>query len=353
MKNTRMLLKMYLNHIAGLGYASGTIDLTKMHLEKLILYLERINVIDVREITAKEITGYIAELKITDTRYKRKASISTVNRAVCCIKGFFNYLYLSENILINPVEELKLYEKEIIKAKKIFMADEIKSFLDCIGDGSKAGVRDRAIFELAYSSALRLSEILNLRLEDVNLKERVIILREAKGRKDRYIAISQMAKKYLGLYIEKVRRKDEKKFNNDVRSFLFLTTRGQITKSYISKKVKVYLKKSGVEKPDLSMHSIRHSTATHLLEAGASIRYVQELLGHESLDTTKIYTHVMMESLKRVYKMHHTRENAYYEEVTEDYMKDVKKLKSLLMERKKINEKIDKRILNKIIEDKK
>src|SRR4030043_1162403 len=174
MKSLRMLLLLYLEHIAGLGYAKSTAELTKMHLEKFISCLERENITDVREITENELKGFVKELKNTDTRYKRKFSLPTVNRSVCCLKGFFNYLYLSENIFINPVEELSLYEKEIQKAKRIFTLSEIKSFLDSIAENTKAGLRDRAIFELTYSSALSLRQILNLKLEDINLKERVI-----------------------------------------------------------------------------------------------------------------------------------------------------------------------------------
>jgi site-specific recombinase XerD len=240
------------------------------------------------------------------------------------VRLFFKYLYRHENILTNPFERLKFKLKNDDSMREIFSADQMNRFLDCIKDD-----RDRSIFELMYSSALRISEVVKLNVEDVDLKERMIILRKAKGDKDKYVPYSDVAEYYLKKYIKGLRIKILRKIKKgeDRNKALFIGYRGRLTSSYIWKEFRKYLKENNLENKKLVVHSIRHSTATHLLEAGADVRYVQELLGHEDIQTTVKYTHLKIESLKRVYKMFHPRENKYYEEVTEDYLNEINKLK--------------------------
>src|SRR4030042_4211266 len=322
MKTYEQIIYHYESHLTGLGYTSGTIKLDTTNIKKFLTYLTERNLKDIREVNEKHLIEYVEYLKNKKSQYKRNISIATINRAICSIRGFFKYLATYEVILTNPIEETSLYIKSINRIKEIFSIDEINAFLDNIKD-----LRDKAIFELIYSSALRLGDVVNLKIEDVNLKERIITIKEGKGKKDRYLVFSNIAEIYLRIYIEKERIKELKKAPKQDRSYLFITKNGRLHNCYVQKKMKKYLNEADIPNKALSPHSIRHTTATHLLEAGCNIRYVAELLGHESLDTTVGHTHVLLENIKRVYKTYHPRENKLYEELTEEYLKEVEKLK--------------------------
>jgi len=121
--------------------------------------------------------------------------------------------------------------------------------------------------------------------------------------------------------------------------YLFLTVKGRMKSDAIRKVFKETVEEIGIQRDNLTPHSIRHSTATHLLEAGADVRYVQELLGHEDIQTTVKYTHLMMENLKKAYKSAHPRENQYFEEIDSGYLLQIEKLKEVIIAQRKLNEK--------------
>ena len=228
------------------------------------------------------------------------------------------------------MENISFELKELLKQREIFARDEINAFLDCIP------VKDflkKAVFELMYSSGLRVSEIVNLNLSDIDLSERTLAVREGKGSKDRFVPFSEVACMFLKRYIDKGR----KGLGYREDDALFLTEYGRISGSTIRKYFGEILKRANITRKHLTVHSIRHTCATHLLESGADVRYVQELLGHETIETTVKYTHLMMENLKRAYKSGHPRENEYYEEVDAEYLENIDKLKSEILLRREIN----------------
>jgi integrase/recombinase XerD len=156
---------------------------------------------------------------------------------------------------------------------------------------------------------------------DYDAANRLLLIRESKWGKDRVVPVSQVAAAFVEKQIAG-RRKEEPMFGS--RRFRLSQTR-------IRKVFKRRLKESGIDKPGATLHSIRHATATHLLLNGAPIRYVQELLGHESIETTVRYTHVLTENLKRIYRQFHPRENALYKEVTKEYVDRLAEFKAELM----------------------
>ena len=182
------------------------------------------------------------------------------------------------------------------------------------------------MFELMYSSALRIGDIVNLNVSDVDMKERVLTIRCGKGSKDAYVPFSETALVFLRKYVSGERNRLAKRARKNERSALFFKARGRITKAVIWNRFDRILKNAHIEKQDRSVHSIRHSTATHLLENGADIKYVSELLRHDNLETTARYTHLTSESIKRAYKSAHPRENEYYEEITEEYLNELDRL---------------------------
>ncbi|HPO50055.1 MAG TPA: tyrosine-type recombinase/integrase [Spirochaetota bacterium] len=156
--------------------------------------------------------------------------------------------------------------------KEIFSQNEISDFLNRINIDTN--LKERAMFELMYSSGLRVGEVARLKLCEIDFNERMIFIKQSKGSKDRVVPVSEVAIKFILLYASKyeITDKDENIFN--------------ITGEKISKRFKELLKEFEMDKPKLTAHSVRHTTATHLLESGADLRYVQELLGHTSIETT-------------------------------------------------------------------
>ena len=168
------------------------------------------------------------------------------------------------------------------------------------------------MLELFYSTGIRLSELLNIKLIDLDI-ERGLLRIKGKFKKERIVPVGSIAKKYILAYIEKVRPK----LQRDKRiTTLFLSERGNpLEKSAINTFVAAYVKKTGIRKKNINCHALRHSCATHMLEAGADIRYIQELLGHKSLETTQIYTKLAITGLKKIHLKTHPREKDYRREL--------------------------------------
>jgi len=147
------------------------------------------------------------------------------------------------------------------------------------------------------------------------------LIRNSKFGKDRVVPITETAEKFLKRYLAGRSSKSE---------YVFLSANGRITGSTVGHRFRDLLARHNMKRKNISAHSVRHSTATHLLEHGADVRYVQELLGHESIETTVRYTHTLHESLKRVYRIFHPRENEYFKEVDAEYVKKVEELLSYI-----------------------
>jgi site-specific recombinase XerC len=177
-----------------------------------------------------------------------------------------------------------------------------------------------------YSSGLRRREVVNLDVGDVDLERRMVLIRKSKYGKDRIVPVNEVAARFLRKYLEG---------RTEGSQPLFLCRNGRLTLTALDALFAKHAKQTGIDKPGVSMHSIRHTVATHLLEQGANIRYVQELLGHENIQTTVRYTHALVESMKRVYRTFHPRENAYFKDMTDDY---VLRLDSFLDELKRVKE---------------
>jgi site-specific recombinase XerD len=195
--------------------------------------------------------------------------------------------------------------------------DEITRFLERLDAGTSQGLKDRALFELIYSSGLRVAEASTLKVRDIDFGRREMVVR-GKGNRDRMVPFSAVARDFLLLFL-----KDR---INSPESWVFCGSRGSracehIRSGSISERFRTLLRRFGMDKKEISTHSIRHSTATHLLENGASIRHVQELLGHKSIETTVRYTHIQTEGLFKVYRKYHPREHELFEAVDEAYLK--------------------------------
>lgn len=343
MKTFDYLIAVYEKNLYGRGLMKGTI-LSKMFAASAFLeYVQNEKGKDaITDITTSDITDFVKHLQESESRRCRPYSPGTVRKRLSDIKTFFRFLYRNEYILVDPMETFMLQIKVITKKKEIFTLDEMNAFLDSIDVNTTHGMRNRAIFELMYSSGLRVNEVVNIDLHDLDLGERILTVREGKGRKDRFVPFSDTADLFLKKYIKGERNKMISRRRYREKSAFFLSVEGRIKHWTIREVFDKIILGLGMKRENLTPHSIRHSTATHLLEAGADVRYVQELLGHENIETTVKYTHLMLDNLKKAYKSAHPRENDYYEEIDDEYLQNVKKLKDDIMNDREWRKKYDK-----------
>ena len=338
MKSFECHAALYESHLAALHRSKTVRQQTKYVLALFACFLREHGKGFVHDVTEAEIQDFNEQLLASTSRYKKPYSAGSVESMLSKLSGFFKFLYRNEYILTNPMEGYTADRRGIEGPKEIFTSDEMAAFLDAIDVKRTNGPRNRAFFELLYSSGLRVSEAVGLDLTDIDLADRVLIVRLGKGGKDRYVPFSEVAAAFLKRYIETERKEITKctAFKSD--GALFLTPYGRITYMTVRNIFHDTLVRAEIEKKRRTVHSIRHSCATHLLEAGADVRYVQELLGHESIETTVRYTHLLMEHLKKAYRSAHPRENKYYEAIDEEYLRRLDELAAEIERRWRINE---------------
>jgi site-specific recombinase XerD len=333
------------------GYNKGY-GLKEVTIKRKIRIVERfyefIGKMDILEVRDKDVLSYIYEISRNVNKDRQLLSEKTISNYISGIKDFFSFLYKSEYILTNPAEELsevKLGRKKNIR--EVFSCEEMNKFLDSIPVIDSNSQRNRAIFELMYSSGLRRGEVLKLLFEDVDFNSRTILVRCGKGGKDRYVPFSRLSLKFLVKYANEGRKEHiENITNENIKKYFFLGYNKAISGGMLSDIFRKYLKEVNLEKRGFTLHSIRHSTATHLIQGGADVRYVRELLGHEDINTTQIYLQPGIENVKKIYMTYHARENEYYDEVDAEYLTHIKELKRRLREGKIMNKKYNKKLKN-------
>ncbi|WP_350344942.1 tyrosine recombinase XerC [Proteinivorax tanatarense] len=232
---------------------------------------------------------------------KNGYSRRSISRKLSAIRSFYKFLHKHEIIEKNPVS--RIYTPKQEKKLPSFLAIEaIESLIESPDISTFLGLRDRAMMETLYSSGIRVAELVSINTDDLQLG-RGLIKVIGKGRRERICPIGEQAKKYLHNYL--IERKKVVKSNH--LKTVFLNRYGQpITDRSVRRIIDKYVKKEAI-KMGVSPHTFRHSFATHLLDRGADLREVQELLGHINVTTTQIYTHVTKEKLKRVYDNFHPR----------------------------------------------
>ena len=317
-------LELFKRWLSSCGYKENTVKGKSAGAERFLSWIKKD---DVRDILKDDIKSYLKYLKEYESvKTGRKLRKSSIYHLFNCVSLFFKGLYVNEKILFNPCQDLRIKGKDNEISKKIFSKEKIGEMLDKIDNIGRYSFRDRTIYELIYSSGLRVSEVSGLQVKDIDFDGRMIMIRQGKFYKDRIIPVSDVAITFLKKYIAgRIKEKE---------SFVFLGDQGRLKKDAISSKFRKYLKRFEMYKEGLSVHSLRHSISTHLLEAGADLRYVQELLGHNSIETTARYTHCLYESMKKIYKSHHPRENEYYEEITPELRERLNKFKAELEKQK-------------------
>ncbi len=249
---------------------------------------------------ANVLRGYLASLA------EKQYSKSTTARKVATLRSFYKFLVKRNYVENNPVTSIKSPKQEK-KLPKFLEYEEVQRLLSTPPVNTWLGARDRAILEVLYGTGMRVSEIVALNMDDVDFLGEVIHVR-GKGKKERISPIGSSALQAIQNYIEYRNKRMQHSSNFDGK-VLFANKHGQrLSTRSVRRKMDKYLRIAGLD-PSISPHTLRHSFATHMLNNGADLRSVQELLGHQSLSTTQIYTHVTTSQIKEIYESAHPRDS--------------------------------------------
>ena len=278
------------------GYSKKTIISYEKDLELFNNFLKENKITNINYIDYNTIRKYLSFLH--DNKYKA----SSISRKISALRSFFKYSLKEKYIKSNPMTLISNPKKEK-KLPKYLNYEEMEKLLNSIDIEEKEGIRNKLIIELLYSTGIRVSELVNIKIKDIKIKENQINIL-GKGNKERIVLFGNKAKESIKLYIDTYKELFK---GNIYDSYLLINNKGkQLTTNKIELIVKEVLKKSSL-KLNISPHTLRHTFATHMLDSGADLKSVQELLGHENLKTTAIYTHVSNERLKNVFIHSHPR----------------------------------------------
>lgn len=305
-KNYNILLNEVKKYLAYLQFernmSVNTTESYYLDLKDFIDYIffnEKIK--NFKNLKTKNIQSYLTD--ISKYNFTKTYSTSSINRKISSLKGFQKYLFINKVTNINNSDIFS----SIKKTKKIPLTlnyEEIKRILSSINMSKNNSFRDKCIISMLYSCGLRVSELLSLNLTNLNLDENILRVL-GKGKKERIIPIGNKSREDLINYLENERPRLSRK--KDSKGFLFLSNRGNaLSRKTTWNIVRIHTKKCFPDK-SISPHTFRHSFASHLLEGGADLRIVQELLGHSNISTTQIYTHIDKSYLKEIHKQFHPR----------------------------------------------
>lgn len=295
-------LKAFMEWSAMTGYTEQTVKIRKTAVGYFIRWCD-----DRGLNTPQEITKPILERYRRYLYYYRKPngeplSLSTQSTRLAPLKAFFKWLAKENHILYNPASEMEMPRQHRSLPQHLLTIEEIETILNQALIHGDLGIRDRAIMETLYSTGIRRMEAINLRLYDLDLNNGSLMVRQGKGKKDRMVPLGERACAWLTKYIEEVRPSLAMEPDDGT---LFLTEYGQpMIKNRLSDAVKKHIEAAGIDKPG-ACHIFRHSMATHMLENGADIRFIQMILGHSTLSTTEIYTQVSIKKLKEIHSLTH------------------------------------------------
>ncbi len=279
------------------GYTTNTILSYNSDCRSYVNYLENTHKIIIpAEIDRKHIQMFLKNEK------RKYSKSSTISRKISSIKTFHKFLFLEKLTETNEAKGIKTPRKEK-KLPIVLSVEEVALILDSFAKKTPVNIRNKTMLEILYATGIRISELVNLNLEDLHLNENFIHI-FGKGNKERIVPINDYAIKVLTNYITEVRPKLNK---GNFKEALFLNYQGnRISRQSFWKFLKEYVAKLGITK-EISPHKLRHSFATHLLENGIDLRYLQELLGHSDISSTQIYTHVSTKHLTEKYLKYHPR----------------------------------------------
>ena len=269
------------------GYSSHTVINYRNDLREFFIFIEK----NFSQVTPLDIRTFIEHL------YDIDRARTTINRKISAVRRFFRYHLRENNIAADPSAHITS-AKAFRRLPDFLTLDEMSRLLDSLPEAAEKELRDKTILELLYATGMRVGELVGLKIEDIRFEENLVRIM-GKGGKERLVPVHERALTLLHRYLHARCSSEEKK--------VFLSLRRHPLQERDIRRILNQALSTMAFAKHITPHKIRHSFATHLLEKGADLRMVQELLGHTSLSTTQVYTHVTMESMKKVYQKCHPR----------------------------------------------
>lgn len=295
----------YLEWLAVRNYSTDTIEGRRDALKVFILWAHDRELRDPAGITKLMLESYQRHLWRYRKANGKPLGISTQRSRLGTLKDYFAWLTRRNTIPANPASEIEMPRPEKRLPSECLGLEQMKSVLNVPDVRDLLGIRDRAMLELLYSTGIRRSELTGLELTDLNIERQTLQVRQGKGRRDRVVPVGTRALEWIVRYLEEVR---PRLVMDASQRALLLTSYGEpFNPDVVSRRVARYIEKADIGRTG-SCHLIRHTCATHMLEGGADIRFIQQLLGHAKLDTTAIYTETSIEALKAVHARSHPAE---------------------------------------------
>ncbi len=278
------------------GVSPRTLEAYGRDLKRLIAYAARIGSEDAGRLTANQLREFVYDLK------DQGLQATSIRRTLSAVRTYYGFLIAEGHVKADPTEQVEM-PRTWRRLPGVLSRDDVEKILEAPQIGDRLYWRDKALLEFAYASGVRVSELATLKLRDVDLEEGVATV-FGKGAKERIVPIGRSAQRALDIYMRETRPALARHAGQGT---VFLNAQGRpLTRMGIWKILRKHVKRSGVRKR-VTPHTLRHCFATHLLEGGADLAAVQEMLGHADISTTQIYTHVDREYLRDVHKRFHPR----------------------------------------------
>ena len=272
------------------GLSKNTVSSYKNDISSFLSWLNK-KEINYKYVSGKDINEFISNL------FNSGLKSSSINRKISSIKHVYLFLFKKKIIKDSPADEIETPKQEKYLPTSM-SEDEVERLVSSPNSNRIIEKRDKAMIEMLYATGMRISELVNLKLTDVDF-DRSVLKVFGKGSKERLVPYGEKAAEALNIYLRDRKKSDSKN--------VFLSNRGsQITRGAFWQRIKIYIKRENL-KSSISPHTLRHAFATHLLNRGADLRSVQILLGHSDLSTTQIYTHIAKQRLGEILKKHHPR----------------------------------------------
>jgi len=298
-------MRHYIKHLKATGTPYYTIKGERYGLKSLAKFFETEKVCHIEEITRHVLEEYQEDIAFRLTAKGTLLTLATQEKLIVIARNFSRYLKEKDYLLNNPGEHLKLPRRAKKLPKAILSPDEMRTLVHTPDKQTRQGYRNRVILEILYDTGMRRSELANLKIPDMDLKSGYVCIRSGKGDKDRVVPLSQRVCDMVQNYIAFVRPEYIKSKDP---GYLILNRSGN---KMVPNGIYVVVKRTGrlsKIKKTITTHTLRHTCATHMLRNGAPVRHLQEMLGHESLESTQIYTHVTINDLKEIHARYHPSE---------------------------------------------
>lgn len=283
------------------GYSLDTIRARRIAIRRFISWADERGIDDPREVTKPMLERYQRHLFYYRKDDGSPLTLGTQLQCLAPLKTWFRWMSREHHILANPAADIDLPRQPKRLPRSVPSVQEVEAILAEAEPTTPQGLRDRALLETLYATGLRRMEVVGVSIYDVELTRGLLWVRHGKGRRERVVPLGERAAAWLAKYLTDAR---PQLLATDTEA-LFLTDYGEaVSPEYVAAKVKRYMQFAGIERPGAT-HLLRHACATHMLEGGADIRFIQEMLGHAALTTTEIYTHVSIDKLIAVHKATH------------------------------------------------